>query len=393
MPVDTFARTLAAGAGSAAKGGNYVLPATYNLGSLRNLRKFRGQMLAGLNYFLDISFVGDSYTQASTRYIDALTAALQTAYGDAGSGWVGFGYPSAGQASVNGNARPSIYPVTFSGTWSANYNGSGTSPDISNANSVTPGSRIMVVFPANTSAIRLLWGATTDGSSAGTARYSYDGGGSWTSFTLSGSNAGSLALSSVPGTAFTLTIEVVGTNACRFQGLYATNTASRGARINKLGGSGATAAQFASFQGTQHRTALSYLGGADSMYGIMFGPNDQGAGQTKAQFKASIEALIVSYRTQLSTRYGGKDILLIAPPENNRTNNPIAMSEYQAAMFELAVQYDCAFMNLQAFFGADPAFYASNGICPMFNADLLHPEPDTGGKLMASTIFELMAHA
>jgi hypothetical protein len=310
-------------------------------------------------------------------------------FGDAGAGWIGFGYPAAGYPSVNGNARFANFPVGFSGTWAANYNGASYSPDICAAQSSTTGSRITVGFPANTATIRLLYGATSDGSSAGTARYSFDDGTTWTNIILSGSNRGDIVFAGIPATPFTLIIEVVGTNNCRLAGLFATNTETKGVRVNKLGASGARAEQFANFQSASHRTGLSRLGGLSSMAVIMFGANDQGSSRTKAQFKADIKTIIDSYRnTETSPRFAAYDILLVAPPENNRPTNSIAMSEYQEAMLELARENNCGFINMQSFFGANPADYASNGMVPLMNADLLHPEPTTGGKLMAQVLID-----
>ena len=75
------------------------------------------------------------------------------------------------------------------------------------------------------------------------------------------------------------------------------------------------------------------------------------------------------------------DICIIMPCENLRTSNSVAMSDYAKAAHEVCKTKKVAFLDLQTDFGFLPADYIDK-----FNADKIHPEPLTGGRLIAAII-------
>ncbi|MNG27482.1 hypothetical protein D3C84_1126060 [compost metagenome] len=68
------------------------------------------------------------------------------------------------------------------------------------------------------------------------------------------------------------------------------------------------------------------------------------------------------------------------------------MSGYAAAMCELAALNRCAFLDLQYLFGEQFSEYASTSPRAWFNADLIHPEPATGGRVIADAVLRLLTN-
>lgn len=381
-----------------AAGGRLIGPASsdlyWNLQSLRRWRPARSLLRSGAAIKHDINILSDSYAQRKSRYTQDLATDLQKGLGDGGPGWIGFGYPPTGQSQVNGSVFFTRYPIAFTGTWTANYNGAVYSPDISAAVSSTNGSRIMVGFEAGMASIVLLYGSMADGTNVGTMRYSYDNGATWTPFSLTGNSAGSLNLTNVPTTAFTLTLEVVGTNTCRVAGVYG-RKASSGVILNVTASSGARAEQFANFQNGVHRPQVALLN--PKMFILSFGPNDQNPldeppepsrARTKAQFKADNKTIINSCK--MATQE--PDIMLFAVLENNM-GWAQKMSEYQDAYRELAVEFDTGFSNGQVAAGPNPAIYAFNGTRPLMNSDRLHIDEGVarpGGALWKDILYNAL---
>ncbi|MHA8161085.1 SGNH/GDSL hydrolase family protein, partial [Klebsiella pneumoniae] len=123
--------------------------------------------------------------------------------------------------------------------------------------------------------------------------------------------------------------------------------------------------------------------GAD-LVTIMLGTNDQGAQLSAATFRANILTMIDRVRSVRPTA----DILLICPAENNRDGgNSIPMSTYAEVMYKIARDdRDVAFLNLQASFGQKHEDYAAGSDRPWMIGDGLHPDPSTGGYVIAGAI-------
>ena len=77
------------------------------------------------------------------------------------------------------------------------------------------------------------------------------------------------------------------------------------------------------------------------------------------------------------------------PCENGRANST-PMGDFAEALYELAVEQKCAFMDLQYLFGDSFSEYAATSPRAWFNADLIHPEPQTGGRAIADGVLRLL---
>ncbi len=118
-----------------------------------------------------------------------------------------------------------------------------------------------------------------------------------------------------------------------------------GVLVHKLGATGTRVQQWASIDATHWKAGIAALG--LNLLGITHGTNDQTTGRSKAQYKADILTLIDRARTANPFI----DILLVAPAENQRTNNPVAMSVYADALYEIARdERNVAYLDLQQWF-------------------------------------------
>lgn len=194
-----------------------------------------------------------------------------------------------------------------------------------------------------------------------------------------------IPLSSMPTTGSgTATITVI-SGAVTLYGVMIGNATSAGVVVHKLGGSGASSANWTNADAVRWKKAFTTL--KANLTTIMLGTNDQGAKMAPEQFKANLLEMITRIRSAQSTT----DILLICPAENNRPGgNEISMSAYARQMYEIAVEQDVAFLNLQQSFGVNPADYAAGSARPWMVGDGLHPAPETGGHAIAAAILRSM---
>lgn len=89
----------------------------------------------------------------------------------------------------------------------------------------------------------------------------------------------------------------------------------------------------------------------------------------------------------------GRGCLAGNAAQNQRPGNVISMLSYAVEGARRAVHNKWAFLDTQAAFGdaGNPNEYGSAGVVHLFNADLLHPEPGTGGRLMSKEIIRTIA--
>lgn len=338
---------------------------------------------------LVIALLGDSYV-AGDYWSAAFAKSIQTAYGLAGVGWVGFAWwgTSSGTwgatqpTGIDGNARPDLVPApTITGTWTASYNNGGNAtPSLGLVTSSTAGDRINFSFPSGHTAANLYY----KGTSGGVVRYSWDGGATWAgSVTLSGTTAASAALASVPAGAAALTLEVV-SGTVSLSGVDMQSSAS-GVRVHKLGASGSATNSWSSVSASVWNAQIAAL--APNCVIAGWQTNDQGAAFVpEVQFKGQLLAIL----NNLITALPYADILLTSPAENNRTTNTYPMSRYTAATRQLVVDsgaYGLAHLDHQFAFGWPTSSYAyANGIRQWIGSDLVHPVQTTSGRLMADNV-------
>lgn len=362
-------------------GGGVAATYHFNEHRMRRFRYLARKRLLGEACQIVIAFIGDSYTQLSARYIEALTDQLVDLYGDAGGGWVGF---ASNAGSVNGNVRPSLYPLTRTGTWgegdSTNYVGS-TAPDIGRGVSSTAGDAYHVAGPATPvlSAVRFFWEGTSDG----VMRYRWNGG-AWTTINVQGSGQQSALLAGLPASgAWTLDLEVV-SGTCKPQGVDLQSAAS-GIRVHKLGATGSKAQHWAAADATGWETSLGLLGLTSAV--VLLGTNDEFAGRTADQFNNDLTTI----GTRIAAAVPAIDLMLAMPAEN-QSGNAIKMADYAAKASVLALAQDWAFLNFQPLFGdaSNPNEYGSDGAIPLYASDDTHPDPATGGRLIADGFYRLL---
>lgn len=354
---------------------DYVWGAYY----LRETRMRLRQLLRGETCQFAISILGDSWSQAAARWSGPFADALVADYGNYGSGWIGFAYPEGYSFLRNGNVRPSVYPINAAtGTWAATYNAAPTC-DIGLLTSTTAGSRVSASGPSTDTIFALHYVGTADG----VVRYRWNGGAWSSNLNVQGAdNQAAVALTGKPAGAWALEIEVV-SGTVKLCGMTASRAAN-GVVVHKLAGTGSHTLNWASQNAAKWQAGYAALG-AIQLAVLMFGTNDQ-PWILPADYKANLTTMIDRIRAVNPA----SDILLVAPCENQRTDNPRPMSVYAAAMREVAVARKAAFLNLQYVFGETPAEYAYGSNRPWFQDDLIHPDPATGGRVVADAVLRLV---
>jgi lysophospholipase L1-like esterase len=336
----------------------------WGLTNLRETRQRLRKLALGEAATLTVALIGDSWTHNYLRWSGPFASILKTAYGDAGLGWVGFGWPPGSPGSINGSINPPTCSVSSSGTWSPIY-GTSVSPDICHAASSTAGDKLTIAGPAGCSLVKLFH------QGGGSVRYRWNGG-SFTAATLAGTSLQFLTLTGLPGTVWNLEIEIVSGTPI-LCGLDVHRSTS-GVRVHKLGATGSRSQQWVDVDETQWESGISQL--APDLIVIMHGTNDQGASYAPSTFRTYIKDLVRRAKLARPTA----DVLLVAPCENQRPSNAFPMAGYTEETYQAAESYSAGFINLQPLFGIDPAEYSSTSARPWFNVDGVHPDPDTGGR-------------
>ena len=370
------------------------LPATEGLSRMRHCTLFRARREDAQAARLSVMLIGDSFTDAYDRYVKKLLDRIVATYGDGGGGWTGYGFNSGAgpfviggtqPGGVHGNPRPVSYTLAYDGAWAGPAYFTGTpSPDLGLIQSSTAGAFVRRTVPAapDHTALRLVWVGTADG----VIRYQVDGG-SWTSANTQGT-VGAIGYTDIPLTpgAHTVNIEVV-SGTVKLCGDIAVSAAS-GVVFHKLGISGGRIDAFAAADATQHHAALTLL---TPDVGIIFeGTNSQGNGTAGNYFNWTTS--LTTFVNRVRSAGANPDILLVAPPENGLGRiNP--MSDYAMQMRLLSRTIKTAFLDMQRSFGEQYSDYDDTGTWPLFQSDNTHPNPVTGGYIMALEIRRAMGLA
>ncbi len=376
------------GSGSGGSGGAQSWAAYFdNPEWLRNWRLTRRKLLLGTAAQSTIAVIGDSYSQSVQFYLQNLTTALINDLGDAGGGYCQFGGLNAGGGTVylNQNPRPSLYPVTRTGSWSYSYYSPLGAPDMAFITSTTAGDQVTLTGPATPvlSRARLFFLASSDGQ----VQYRWNGG-AWTPLALQGSGLVTADLNQLPASgAWELDIQVV-SGTVELCGVDLKSGAN-GVRVSNLGATGSNSANWAGVNAANWQTALQAL--APNLVIIFLNTNDQGGSYTPAQSNANWNTIIANVRAALP----GVDILCISPAENQRPNMAYAMPLYAAQTKAVAGSHSCAFIDLQPCFG-DPAnvstSYGSSAPIDYLNPDLTHPNPSTGGFAICDALYSVLRY-
>ncbi|SLQ74672.1 flagellar biosynthesis, cell-distal portion of basal-body rod [Klebsiella quasipneumoniae] len=365
-----------------------VRPSYYGLERLRETR----QRLRSLKYGktgktarLVVGMVGDSWTHNTGRYALKVATSLWRKYhaasafvadGPIGRGFCSFG--GIGSSLPNGDVVWNNRAVIQAGTADVSAYGTGNGPDA--CQTVLPTGTVLRFQGNETFTKGTTFTLFAEGG-AGVVRHSWDSGITWqASIDLSALAAGlqTVLLTGKPVSgAGQLWIEVV-SGPVTLYGVNEVLPDVAGVLVHKLGATGTRVQQWASIDAAHWEAGIAALG--LNLLGITHGTNDQTTGRSKAQYKADILTLIDRARTANPFI----DILLVAPAENQRTNNPVAMSVYADALYEIARdERNVAYLDLQQWFGEKAADYASTSGRPWFASDLIHPDPDMGGYVIA----------
>lgn len=365
-----------------------VRPSHYGLERLRETR----QRLRSLKYGksgttarLVVGMVGDSWTHNTGRYALKVATSLWRKYHSASSfmedGPIGRGFCSfggIGSSLPNGDVVWNKRAVLQAGTADVSAYGTGNGPDACQA--VLPTGTVIRYQGNEAFSKGTTFTLFAEGGS-GVLRHSWDGGATWqanTDLSVLESGLQTILLAGKPTSGSgQFRIEVVSGPATLY-GINEVLPGVAGVLVHKLGASGTRVQQWASIDATHWKAGIAALG--LNLLGITHGTNDQTLGRTKEQYKADILTLID--RARAANPY--VDILLVAPAENQRTNNPVAMSTYADALYEIARdERNVAYLDLQQWFGEKAADYASTSGRPWFASDLIHPDPDMGGYAIA----------
>ncbi|WP_425334084.1 SGNH/GDSL hydrolase family protein [Klebsiella pneumoniae] len=365
-----------------------VRPSYYGLERLRETRQRLRSMKYGkadTTARLVVGMVGDSWTHNTGRYALKVATSLWRKYhassafvadGPIGRGFCSFG--GIGSSLPNGDVVWNNRAVIQAGTADVSAYGTGNGPDACQAVLSTG---TVLRFQGNETFTKGTTFTLFAEGGAGVVRHSWDSGITWqTSIDLSELAAGlqTVLLTGKPVSgAGQLWIEVV-SGPVTLYGVNEVLPDVAGVLVHKLGATGTRVQQWASIDATHWKAGIAALG--LNLLGITHGTNDQTTGRSKAQYKADILTLIDRARTANPFI----DILLVAPAENQRTNNPVAMSVYADALYEIARdERNVAYLDLQQWFGEKAADYASTSGRPWFASDLIHPDPDMGGYVIA----------
>ena len=335
---------------------------------------------------MGISAGGDSYTHNASRWINAFADKMAAKFGDAGMGFTGFGFLNSGNVApwtsgnqptyLNGNARPSKYPCRLYGSIVGTYY-TDKGPDLAMATFTQAGDAAEIDFPAghpNTLA-KLLYVPAAGAA----ARVTTNGGSSWTALDLSIGTAGTLTTLSLtpPAGAATMRIEWV-SGTCAISGAFARGTS--GVFVNKVAATGSNISQFSGAPATSWENGFAAI--EPNLFIYMDGTNSQGASIAAGTWGGYLANIISRARAAVP----GIDILIATPPENQRTTNSVPMTIYPPEARKRAMALRFAFTDMQEVFGdpTNPTEYGSSGAIPLFASDLIHPDPTTGGRSLAS---------
>lgn len=361
---------------------NSILPQINN-NALINYHIKSTKLLLGEGQQISMAFIGDSWTHAADRYCGPLTSLLAKENGDAGSGWIGFGMLKSGDwIGVNGNARPSLYRLSFSDVSKWNLSNDmyykSASPDLCSASSNMAGAKLTVTGTEPISYAKLFYMKTS-----GQFKYRF-GTSEWVTIDAStGSELNIISLSGIPSSSdWSFELEVV-SGTVTVCGIDTRNSSAwNGIITHKLGATGSHSRHWAEISETSFVNAIKSLG-LDSAF-ILLGTNDQAA-LSPAEFEANLRVII----QRLKKANSNIDVVLVCPCENLRSNTT-PMSDYSQKMRNIANETGCGFIDLQTVFGVNPQSYGSASDRPLFNSDGIHPEPMTGGRAIVSSLFRFV---
>jgi hypothetical protein len=267
---------------------------------LRNWRAAVGSVQASVaSSSARILALGDSWTQRDDIY-SVVRSWLQTAYGDAGVGFV---------SAVQGSVRPDGWSLwARTGTWADSDAAVGSlGPDVMHTKTTDTGTPATLSFTATTQELYLLAYQQPGG---GTFRWRSDAG-AWSSAistdTTAGWNLFTLSTGlSLASHAIDIQIVAAGSAGLTLSGAILRKTAL-GAVVYRMGNGGAAASDYSQVDATAWESGLTALN--PNLIMLTLGTNDKTANVTPSTFATRIGTVIDRIRVALPNA----DVVLVSP--------------------------------------------------------------------------------
>ncbi len=368
-----------------------------NVGYMRYTKMKLMRLAAGESLQCTFALAGDSYTQGAARWSGPFVEYMTAKYGDGGGGYCGFGFTSDGTtpytvanqpANKNGNPRPATYPTMIFGNVTTQYNSEAT-PDISTVTMGGASDYVMQAFPASPThsgcdlffvgvagaEVQYRWGTYVSGPINDPASYVL---GTPTNISLAGSPGvtGVVSLTGIPTGQGALIIARSAGNP-KIAGVNLKSDA-RGVVVHKIAGSGSQVYGWQGMDDVSWRAGFAAL--APDLFVYMDGPNSQTSAVSPDLWGGYVDTLVARARLAVPQT----EVLLATPPENVRTTNRVSIAAYAKEARLRSFRSKFAYLDHQPAWGdgGNPTAYGVGGLWPLFNADNLHPEPSTGGRLL-----------
>lgn len=333
---------------------------------MRKFQIFRSAREAGSSARASIAVIGDSWADVTQYWLANFSKRMRDRYGDGGIGYVDFG---SGTFPREGLSR------TVSGWTVNNKTVAGPALYSRSASGYAIYSLAVVGAPA-LSAARMFWIGRVDG----VCRYRWNSG-SWVTLNLQVDGTNYTDLTDIPtgSTEYTFEIERV-SGTIEICGIDL-RSSTPGIVIHKLGNSGSRADNWLSVDAAQWQNGIFGIS-PDSVM-ILLGTNDRRDAVPADTFSDRIESIISRIRSAIpdTNLSPGPDIMSIVPSQVWRST-PLPMDDYRNEIFNMARYSDISAVSLIDAIG-NPYTRRS-----WFDADGVHPMPDSGGLIVSGRIFE-----
>ncbi|MDC5514467.1 SGNH/GDSL hydrolase family protein [Acinetobacter baumannii] len=289
-------------------------PINTDSASLRQWKAKVAKIKSGITEQLRVVLAGDSWAEHSTIATELKTI-LQTAYGEAGSGWINLG--------TERNMLDSI-TITYSSGWTVNDLDStsaafpyGCGPDGFTRTSTTAGSTITLANLTKGDQLTVFFGNTG-------GVFSYTINGVETNVTANSAKKVQISLNS----STSVILKVISGTICFF-GMHLRKTTGSGVEFNKVGNGNSTGQDYLKISPAGQAEVSSFLN--PDVLIIILGTNDYRRGHSVANYQAGIIAMIDGFKSASPNCA----VILIAPAQTSVASPPIPLVNFVEAAFEL----------------------------------------------------------
>ncbi|MDX8253713.1 SGNH/GDSL hydrolase family protein [Acinetobacter pittii] len=289
-------------------------PINTDSASLRQWKAKVAKIKSGITDQLRVVLAGDSWAEHSTIATELKTI-LQTAYGEAGSGWINLG---AERNMLDG------ITITYGSGWTVNDLDStsaafpyGCGPDGFTRTSTTAGSTITLANLTKGDQLTVFFGNTG-------GIFSYTINGVETNVTASSAKKVQISLNN----STSVILKVISGTICFF-GMHLRKTTGSGVEFNKVGNGNSTGQDYLKISPAGQAEVSSFLN--PDVLIIILGTNDYRRGHSVANFQAGIMAMIDGFKSASPNCA----VILVAPAQTSVASPPIPLVNFVEAAFEL----------------------------------------------------------